>query len=90
MRDVHTREYEDGELALGWPTWDPNGESGRMSVKYRYCLGNGRASRGAPEVPVAFLPDMVEFAAEHGALTQEEIATLRDTLNRILRTRGHA
>ncbi len=81
MREIQSREYEDGELVLGWPTWDPNGESGRMSVKYRYYLGNGQPSRGAPEVPAPFLPDMVQFAAEHGGCAEAESWKIRTTLN---------
>ena len=83
MVPVYRRPYEDGELWLGWPTWDERGEHGEMSLKYAYRLENGRLSRGCPEVPVRIAIDMVLFAGQHGRLTRQQIRALQAMLSRL-------
>lgn len=82
MIRIYSRPYseeENGELVLGWPSWDPRGEGGRMSVKFCYTR-NGRISRGCPEVPIDVLVDMLIFSNEHDQLTNDEIHRLRAAL----------
>ena len=78
MVPIYRKQYEDGELLLGWPTWDPTGKMyGEMSVKYSYPRSDGRPSRGSPEIPIRIAVDMVLFAAEHGQLTHDQSDQLR-------------
>ena len=82
MIAIYRRPYgdeENSELVLGWPSWDPRGERGRMSIKYSYTR-NGRISRGCPEVSMDTAVDMVIFAHEHGLLTSDEIQRLLSAL----------
>ncbi len=81
MVPIYREEFEDGELVLGWPTWDPNGRQyGRMSAKYSYPDKAGRPSRGAPEVSMKALVGMIKLAVTHGQLTKQE----RDQLRKLL------
>lgn len=78
MIPIYRRDYHDGELRLGWPTWDPTGKKhGEMGIKYIYPRSDGRPSRGSPELPVSIAVDMVLFAAEHQQLTQNQLRRLR-------------
>ncbi len=83
MVPIYRKPYDDGELLLGWPTWDPTGKDGKMSVKYSYKLKSGRPSRGAPEVPIRIAVDMIIFAGEYNQLTQDEIKRLQKMLNQL-------
>jgi hypothetical protein len=81
MVPIYREDFEDGELLLGWPTWDSTGKKwGQMSVKYRYPGKDGRPSRGAPEVSMSALVGMVKLAVKHGALSGQATADLRKIL----------
>lgn len=60
--------YRDGELRLGWASWDDGSLTAR-SIKYAYRDGSGKISRGAPEIPLDVLVDMLRYAAEQGELS---------------------
>ena len=62
---THKIPYREGELRLGWASWD-DGSLTERSVKYAYKDSSGKVSRGAPEIATAVLVDMVAFAAKHG------------------------
>ncbi len=73
---------ENGELWLGWPTWDPQGRDRKMSVKFVYPRSDGRPARSSPEVPIDVMVQMVAFAAELGQLTGRQRAVVRSVLKR--------
>ncbi len=85
MVPIYREEFrvrdQDGELVLGWPTWDPQGKKwGRMSAKYIYPDKAGRPSRGAPEVSMEVLVGMVKLAVKNGQLREQERKQLRKLL----------
>jgi hypothetical protein len=55
--------YRDGELRIGWASWDDGSMTSR-SIKYAYPDGSGKISRGSPELPFDILIDMLILAAE--------------------------
>jgi hypothetical protein len=80
MVPIYRKIYGDGELVLGWPTWDKMGEKQhRMSVKNTWRLPNGRISRACPEFSLEALVEALIFAQEKNQLTQEEISKLKKT-----------
>jgi hypothetical protein len=64
---THKTPYREGELRLGWASWD-DGSLTERSVKYAYRDASGKISRGAPEISLDMLVDMLKFAAEQGGL----------------------
>lgn len=64
---THKIPYREGELRLGWASWD-DGTLTERSVKYAYRDASGKISRGAPEISLDMLVDMLRFAAEQGGL----------------------
>ncbi len=69
---------EDGELRIGWASWDD--DYTHRSVKWAYRDSSGKISRGSPEVPFNILVDMVLLAHKQGELSSEEVERLRQTL----------
>jgi len=59
--------YRDGELRIGWASWDDGSYTAR-SIKYAYPDGSGKISRGSPEIPFDILVDMCLLAAEQKEL----------------------
>ena len=59
--------YRDGELRIGWASWD-KGEYEARSIKFAYLDSSGKISRGSPELPFDVLVDMLLLAAEQGEL----------------------
>jgi hypothetical protein len=59
--------YRDGELRIGWASWDDGSLTAR-SIKYAYPDGSGKISRGSPELPFDILVDMCMLAAQQGEL----------------------
>lgn len=59
--------YRDGELRIGWASWDDGSYTAR-SIKYAYPDGSGKISRGSPELPFDILVDMCLLAAEQKEL----------------------
>lgn len=68
MITTYKEKYGNGELRLGWASWD-DGSMTRRSVKYAYTDSLGKVSRGSPEIPLEFLVDILELA-----LTQKEVS----------------
>jgi hypothetical protein len=58
---THKVAYRDGELRIGWASWD-NGSLSERSIKYAYKDASGKISRGAPELPLQVLVDMLDLA----------------------------
>lgn len=67
MITTHKIPYKDGELRIGWASWD-DGSLSERSIKYAYKDSSGKISRGAPELPFPILIDMLHLAAEQGEL----------------------
>ncbi len=81
MVPIHREPHREGELLLGWPTWDPTGQKyKRMSVKYSYPDRRGRPSRGAPEVPMETLVAMLKVALRHQQIRPAERVQLKKLL----------
>lgn len=59
--------YEDGELRIGWASWD-NGELTDRSIKYAYQDSSGKISRGAPEISFDVLAAMFKLAVQQGEI----------------------
>lgn len=68
--------YRDGELRIGWASWD-NGKYTSRSIKYAYPDSSGKISRGSPELPFDILVDMLLLAAD-----QNELAVSPPTLGK--------
>lgn len=52
------------ELQIGWPSWDPTGQHGELSVRIEIRDASGRYLRSSPEFPVSWLPHINEFVKE--------------------------
>jgi len=72
--------YRDGDLRIGWASWDDGSYTSR-SIKYAYRDASGKISRGCPELPFDILIDMVVHAYKQGELSTDGIALLRSTLS---------
>jgi hypothetical protein len=75
MIQIHSKKYpeeevENGELVLGWPTWDREEQHTEMSVKFCYTDKRGHISRGCPELPIGIAVDCLLFAIEHDQLRE--------------------
>ena len=73
MIPICKKPYKDGDLRIGWASWDKDKDTNKMrytyrSIKYAYLTDNGNVSRGAPELPFDILLDMAAYAAETGEL----------------------
>lgn len=64
--------YEDGELRIGWASWD-NGKLKERSIKYAYQDCSGKISRGAPEISFGVLAAMYRLAVEQGEISVSEM-----------------
>lgn len=74
MEVEHEEEVLDrpeDELLLGTSTWDPP----EASLKYAWKDKLGRRARGG-ELPIAALPQAVQFAAREGYLSRETTASM--------------
>ena len=61
--------YRDGELRIGWASWD-DGKYESRSIKYAYRDSSGKISRGSPELPFNVLVDMFLLADDQGELVE--------------------
>ena len=73
MIPTYKEPYKDGDLQIGWASWDKDSTTGKhryqhRSVKYSYPSKSGHISRGAPEIPFDIALDMVTLAARQGEL----------------------
>ena len=89
------KPYRDGDLRIGWASWDKDPITKRhlyknRSVKYSYPGRNGNISRGAPEIPFDILLDMVAFAAAQGELDGDlqEVQEAYQELGAVLKRLG--
>lgn len=76
MTPTHVEPYRDGELRIGWASWD-DGSFQERSIKYAYRDTSGKISRGCPELPFDVLVDMVLAAKRLGELSDDEITEIR-------------
>lgn len=67
MIPTYTEPYRDGELRIGWASWD-HGEYKARSIKYAYPDSSGKISRGSPELPFDILIDMLLLAGQQNEL----------------------
>jgi hypothetical protein len=70
MIPTYTEPYRDGELRIGWASWD-EGNFKERSIKYAYRDASGKISRGSPELPFDILVDMLMLAGAQGELRSE-------------------
>lgn len=63
MITTHKVPYRNGELRIGWASWD-DGTMTSRSIKYAYPDASGKISRGSPELPFDILIDMLVLAAD--------------------------
>lgn len=80
MVPTHVTPYRDGELRIGWASWDEGSYESR-SIKYAYRDASGKISRGCPELPFDILVDMVIHAYGQGELSADEAARLKRSLS---------
>lgn len=80
--------YKDGELRIGWASWDDGSLTSR-SIKYAYKDASGKISRGAPELPFDILIDMLRLLTDQGELKfgrgTNEPSSLEETTIEVLR-----
>ena len=69
MIPTHIVPYGNGELRIGWASWDI-GKYEERSIKYAYRDCSGKISRGSPELPFEVLLAMLLLAAEQGELDE--------------------
>ena len=69
MIPTHIVPYRDGELRIGWASWD-DGKYEARSIKYAYRDSSGKISRGSPELSFDVLVDMLLLAAEQRELAE--------------------
>ena len=69
MIPTHIVPYGEGELRIGWASWD-DGKYEERSIKYAYPDSSGKISRGSPELPFEVLLAMLLLAAEQGELNE--------------------
>ena len=67
MITTHKVPYRNGELRIGWASWDDGSMTAR-SIKYAYPDSSGKISRGSPELPFDILVDMLVLAADEREL----------------------
>ena len=67
MIPTHVIPYRNGELRIGWASWDDGSYTDR-SIKYAYRDASGKISRGCPELPFDILIDMLIEAYSQGEL----------------------
>ena len=67
MITTHKVPYREGELRIGWASWD-DGNYEERSIKFAYPDSSGKISRGSPELPFEVLVDMLRLAADQGEL----------------------
>jgi len=84
MTVIYREPYDDAELRIGWPSWDPTGQHGEKSIKYAYRRSDGRIARSSPETPMRILLDLLVFADRCGELelNEEQLNSLRELLAR--------
>lgn len=70
MIPTYTEPYRDGELRIGWASWD-DGKYKDRSIKYAYRDSSGKISRGSPELPFDILIDMMLLAGAQGELRNQ-------------------
>lgn len=70
MTPTYTEPYRDGELRIGWASWD-DGSFKDRSIKYAYKDASGKISRGSPELPFDILIDMMLLAGAQGELRSQ-------------------
>ncbi len=76
MIPTHKEPYKDGEIRIGWASWDDNAPESR-SIKYAYKNASGKISRGCPELPFDILVDMILVAKRKNELSIEQIEEIR-------------
>ncbi len=79
MIPTHVTPYRDGDLRIGWASWDDGSYQSR-SIKYAYRDASVKISRGCPELPFDILVDMVIHAHKQGELSAEQVAILKSSL----------
>jgi hypothetical protein len=76
MITTHKFPYRNGELRIGWASWDDGSMTAR-SIKYAYPDASGKISRGSPELPFDILVDMLVLAGDQKEI-DESLPTLGD------------
>ena len=61
--------FRDGELRIGWASWD-KGRYEHRSIKYAYKDSSGKISRGSPEIPLDMLVELIAAADEQNEIPQ--------------------
>ncbi len=67
MIPTHVIPYRNGELRIGWASWD-DGSFKDRSIKWAYRDQSGKISRGSPEIPFDILMDMIDLALRQGEM----------------------
>jgi hypothetical protein len=77
MTPTYVQAYREGELRIGWASWDKRRFRDR-SIKYAYRDSSGKIARSSPEVPMEFLADMVILALQQDELSDEQVTAIRN------------
>lgn len=72
----------EGEIRLGYSSWDEDRVS--SSIKWAYRDRSGKISRGAPEVPIDVLFELVDFTIKNkDALSKDDERIVDGFLSKI-------
>ena len=92
MIPTYKKPYRDGDLQIGWASWDKDQATRKhqykyRSIKYSYPSKNGCVSRGAPEIPFDIVLDIVVLAADEGELKNysKEVKAAHEALGAVLK-----
>ncbi len=72
----YTDGYTQGELRIGWASWDDGSYQAR-SFKWAYRDSSGKISRGCPEIPPEIAADMVILGVAKGEYSEAQLKILR-------------
>jgi len=80
MTPTFVRRYTDGntdgELRIGWASWD-HGSYRCRSFKWAYLDKSGKISRGCPEIPPDIAADMVILGIAQGEYSAAQLDIIR-------------
>jgi len=81
MIPTFVKPHLDGELRIGWASWD-EGKFKSRSIKYAYKDSSGKISRGSPELSFEMLVAMLELAYQEGELSDALVKKSRSTTSK--------
>jgi hypothetical protein len=73
MKATYRQTLNGHEIHIGQSSWDDE----ERSIKFVYPDKSGKTSRGAPEVPIGVLVEMVIIAKEQNEFSADQIQKIK-------------